>query len=108
MTMPSDDDISLDDAGRVGECYACERIGPVDDLGLCDECAAELDRDLIRQRAWDYAAAAFGVPPEQREALRERIIAEFGAAYELIAPEGESPARRPGKRRKYRRHHRGV
>lgn len=108
MTKLNDDDIYLDDDRCVGECYACECIGPVDDLGLCDDCAAKLDRDLIRQRAWDYAVAAFGVPPEQREGLRERIIAEYGAAYELIAPEGESPARRPGKQRKYRRHHRGI
>lgn len=107
MTMPNDDDLYLEDDRCVGQCYACERIGPVDDLGLCDDCAAKMDRDLIRQRAWDYAAAAFSVPPEQREALREHIIAEFGVAYELIAPEGAPPTRRPGKRRKYRRHHRG-
>lgn len=33
------------------------------------------------------------------------VIAQFGEAYELIAPEGEATARGSGKRRK-RRHHR--
>ena len=56
------------------------------DGSLCEECAGKLERDLIRQREWDYSASAFGLPPEAREELRRRVIAEFGDALELIAP----------------------
>ena len=45
-----------------------------------------LERDLIRQRAWDYTASAFGLSSDAREALRRRVIAQFGAAFELIVP----------------------
>jgi len=31
-------------------CQGCDTFAPVDDLGLCEECAAKLDRDMIRQR----------------------------------------------------------
>ncbi len=72
-------------------CVGCELPVPVNDLGLCEECAAKLEWDLIRARDWDYAISAFGVEPAQREALRERIIQAYGTAYELIIPSGASP-----------------
>ena len=74
-----------------GQCQACDRYGPVNDLSLCEDCAGKLERDLIRQRDWDYSASAFGLPPEAREALRRQVIAEFGEALELI-PVGHDPA----------------
>jgi hypothetical protein len=67
-------------------CVACDLPAPVNDLGLCDDCFEKLERDLIRARDWDYSATAFGVAEEDREALREAIIREYGAAYELIEP----------------------
>ena len=70
-----------------GKCQACDCYGPVDDMSLCEECAGKLERDLIRQREWDYSASAFGLPPEAREELRRLVIAEFGEALELIAAE---------------------
>jgi hypothetical protein len=69
-----------------GQCQACDCYGRVNDLMLCEDCAAKLERDLIRQRDWDYSAAAWGLPPEAREELRRQVIAQFGAALELIAP----------------------
>ncbi|PJF38683.1 MAG: hypothetical protein CUN54_10325, partial [Phototrophicales bacterium] len=57
---------------------------PVNDLGLCNECFAKLERDLIRSRDWDHSATAFMVAEEKLEALRERIIRDYGAKYELI------------------------
>ena len=33
-------------------------------LRLGEECAAELARDLIRQRGWDYSALAVSPEPE--------------------------------------------
>jgi hypothetical protein len=89
--------------GYEGQCLACDAWGRVDDLGLCDDCAAKLDRDLIRQREWDYSVTAFGVSSGDREKLRQQVIAQFGAALELIAAPGEQPSRRRKKRRKTRK-----
>jgi hypothetical protein len=79
-------------------CIACDLPFPVNDLGLCQDCAAKLERDLIRSRDWDYSVTAFGVAPDQLEALRERVIGDYGAAYELI----ESPKKPKNKRSKSR------
>ncbi len=69
-----------------GVCQGCESVGKLDDVGLCEECAGKFERDLIRQRDWEYSATAFGLTSEQREALRKRVIARFGDALELISP----------------------
>ncbi len=65
-------------------CRGCELFLPLNDLGLCDGCYAKLERDLIRMRDWEYSAEAFGVPDEQLEMLRDRVIRDYGAAYELL------------------------
>jgi hypothetical protein len=79
-------------------CMGCDLPFPVNDLGLCDNCFAKLERDLIRSRDWGYSVTAFGVAPDQLEALRERVIRDYGAAYELI----ESPKKPKHKRSKSR------
>lgn len=84
--------------GYDGQCLGCDIWSRVDDLGLCDDCRAKLERDLIRQRDWDYSATAFGVAAEDREKLRQQVIVQFGAALELIAPERKHPPRRRKKR----------
>jgi hypothetical protein len=93
--MPTfDDDANETDEmwpGWERPCQACDCIRPLNDLMLCDECADKLDRDLIRQRDWEYSALVFGVPAEHREALRHEIIAQFGAAFELILPPEDVP-----------------
>jgi len=33
-----------------GECHGCDLFTRLNDLGLCEECAGKLERDLIRQR----------------------------------------------------------
>ena len=83
-----------------GACYSCEMFARLNDLALCEECAAKLDRDLIRQRDWDYAMLAYGLPVEHRETLRRDIINTYGAKLELISPE---PATGRTRRRKRRR-----
>jgi len=65
-------------------CIVCDLSLPLNDRGLCAECAAKIERDLLRLRDWEYSAEAFGVPDEQLEALRDRVIREYGAAYELL------------------------
>ncbi|HML20990.1 MAG TPA: OST-HTH/LOTUS domain-containing protein [Aggregatilinea sp.] len=89
-----DDDVLIDTI-----CAGCDLPFPVNDLGLCDDCFAKLERDLIRARDWDYSTTAFITPPDQLEALRERIIRDYGADYELIAsPETAKKPKRKNKR----------
>ena len=84
------DDILIDTI-----CAGCDLPAPVNDLGLCDDCFAKLERDLIRARDWDYSGLALSVAEDQRESLRARIIREYGAKYELIAaPDAEKPKRK--------------
>jgi len=74
-------------------CVACERMVPqCDDLGLCPDCAAKLDRDMIRDRDWERSWTAWQTPADQREALRTHVVARYGARYELIVP--PAPRRR--------------
>ena len=66
------------------ECQTCDLFGPVNDIRLCAECSSKPDRDMLRQRAWDYSATAFGVAPEKYEGLWAATIAEHGAALEFV------------------------
>ena len=68
-----------------GECAGCDQVRPLYDLGLCEICGQKLERDLIRQRAWDYSAVAFALSEEDYEPYRQQIIADYGEALELIA-----------------------
>ena len=69
-----------------GQCVACDLLGRVNDLGLCEECAGKLERDLVRERDWDYSASAFGLAADDREKLRRQIVAQYAEALELIEP----------------------
>jgi hypothetical protein len=69
-----------------GECQGCGCFDSLDDIGLCEECSEKFERDVIRQRDWDYSALAFGIPEDQREELRRQIIKEYGERFELIVP----------------------
>jgi hypothetical protein len=83
-------------------CAGCEIFAHVNDLGLCADCNAKLDRDMIRARDWDYSSTAFFTPDDQRETLREQIIREYGSKNELIADE------KPRKRKNKRSHSRNT
>jgi hypothetical protein len=85
-----------------GQCQACDGWRRVNDLMLCEDCASKIERDLIRQRDWDYSALAFGLSSEDREELRRRVITQFGKALELIAPPGKTQKDRSSRRRKRR------
>jgi hypothetical protein len=80
-----------------GECQGCDIFTSINDLGLCEECAGKLERDLIRQRDWDYSALAFGCPVSKREELRKEIIARYGEKNELIAPKKKPKKKRSKK-----------
>lgn len=85
-------------------CAGCDLFRPVNDLSLCDECFAKLERDLIRSRDRTYSATAFMVAEDQLEALRERVIREYSADYELI----EDPNAKKPKRKNKRAHSRNT
>ena len=88
MAEFDDDAFGMYDA----QCAGCDNWGRVNDLQLCESCNQKLERDMIRRRDWDYAASAFGVSPEAREALRRDVIREYGEALELIADESPRKA----------------
>ena len=69
------------------QCQGCDSLGQVNDIGLCSVCAAKMDRDMIRQRAWDYSITAFSWPIEKREELRKSVLEKYGEHLELIAPD---------------------
>ena len=95
---PEDDELS-DYGFFEGECQACDSFQPLNDIGLCQECDAKLDRDLIRQREWAYSASAFGVPESKLEDLRKKVIEIYGEKLELIAPQ-ESASKKSKKRKR--------
>ena len=81
------EDDDLDDYGLYeGTCQGCDIFQPLNDLGLCEECAGKLERDLIRQRDWDYSVTAFGASKSELEKLRNEVIKHYGEKLELIAP----------------------
>ena len=82
-----------------GQCRACDQYGPVDGTLLCEFCAEQLERDLIRLQDWDYTVSGYGLPPEGREKLRKQVIKQYGKALELIA-DPNPPRRKRRHRRK--------
>ena len=86
-----------------GECQGCDTFQPLNDLGLCEECAGKLERDLIRERDWDYSVTAFGVDPSKREQLRRKVLAQHGEELELIAPSWGKKKKDRSKKRKRRK-----
>jgi len=93
-TLDFDDELDFDDVDEEDDpfgdmqalCNGCDCFLPVNALGLCGECAAKVDRDLIRQHNWNYAVAAYGLDAVQREELRSSVIARYGAQHEMISP----------------------
>ena len=70
-------------------CVGCDLPFPVNDLGLCDECFAKLERDLIRARDWDYSATAFMIARSIASGTREFKLRTGGKV------KGELPGSRP-------------
>ena len=73
-----------------GQCAACDGYGRVNDLGLCMDCADKLERDLVRERDWERSSLGFLLSADDREKLHQRIVREYGKAYELIMPRKQS------------------
>jgi hypothetical protein len=86
----ADDSFGICDA----ECIGCDSFLRVNDIGLCVDCSAKCERDLLRMRDWAYAASAFGLSLTQRNELRDAVIRRYGKANELLAPTEGAPSRR--------------
>lgn len=108
-SLPDDDS---DMPAFMAECQGCDEFAEINDLGLCDGCAEKLERDLIRKCDWDYTMAGFGLPESEREAYRQKVIAEFGEGLELLAADpptemeprsSPTAARKPRGKRKAKR-----
>ncbi len=99
--MDSGDQDILDWHDHEAECHGCDIYGPVDDTGLCADCAQKLERDLLRQRAWDYSHAAYVLGEQQREELRKEVIAKYGRRMELLSD--EAGGKKKGKSRRRRK-----
>jgi len=89
------------------ECRGCDIVSRVNDLGLCEECAGKLERDLIRERDWDYTVSAYGLTDSRREELRSQVVAQYGEKLELMAQkksaDRKSKARKPNRKRSRKR-----
>ena len=101
MTKTIDDD--PDFGIYEGICQGCDALVKVNDIGMCEDCDAKLDRDLIRKRDWDYSASAFGCPVDKREELRQHVIARYGEHLEILAADPPStPKSRQNENRRTR------
>lgn len=67
-----------------GQCQACDEYTEVDGNMLCRDCAAQLERDMIRSRQWRYSVNAWALKDNDREKLRELVVEKYGENYELI------------------------
>ena len=83
-----------------GFCVACEWHGSLDATGLCDDCGAQLERDLIRRRDWRYCHSVVDMGDAAREKLRRDVIRQHGSALELLLD--DVPSKRGRKRSKRR------
>ena len=84
MLSIEEDDLS--DLGFYeGECQGCDTFQSLNDLGLCEECAGKLERDLIRESDWDYTISGYGLDSAECEEIRKKVIKEYGEKLELIA-----------------------
>ena len=84
------------------ECQGCDMFLPVNDLGLCEECAGKLESDMIRKRDWAYSILAFGCPRDKLEDLRNEVIKKHGKKYELIAEEKPKKKKQRNNRKRNR------
>ena len=85
------------------ECQGCDMFLPVNDLGLCEDCAGKLDRDMIRKRDWAYSVLAFGCPKDKLEDLRNDIVKKYDKRFELISDEKTKKKKQQNKSKRTRR-----
>ncbi len=83
-------------------CIGCDIPLELNHQGLCESCTAKLERDLIRSRDWDYSTRGAWTSDEQQEELYQRIIRDYGSAYELLENPNKKKKKGKNKRSKSR------
>ncbi len=81
----------------------CDIFQQASDPDSCEGWNIKLERDLIRQRDWEYSVLALDLPPDKREELRNKLIDQYGENLELLAPNEKAkptPGSRKSKRKK--------
>ncbi|MCK5716844.1 MAG: hypothetical protein KAH77_05085 [Thiomargarita sp.] len=81
------------------ECQGCDSHSALNDLGLCEDCAEKLDRDLIRLRNWEHSVSTVDLSAGDRENFRKDIITQHGKEYELILPKRTSQRKKRTRRK---------
>ncbi len=97
------DNMDSDFSQYEAECEGCDVFLPVNDLGLCEDCAGKLARDMIRKRDWAYSVLAFGCSKDKREDLRDDIIKKYGKEFELLADEKPKKKKQKNKLKRARK-----
>jgi hypothetical protein len=81
-----------------GKCQGCYIFKYINELGLCEECTVKLERDLIRNRDWDYSTLTYNLTESKREQLRRDVIKQHGKKLEIIATKQPKPKKKLNKK----------
>lgn len=69
-----------------GECHGCFMIKKVNHIPFCESCNSKMERDLVRQRSYDYSElTAHLSSKEAKEIVRKNIVSKYGSDLELIS-----------------------
>jgi len=67
------------------ECFGCYIIKKVNHIPFCKSCNNKKERDLVRQRSYDYSELTAHLSSlEDKERVRKDIINKYGEKLELI------------------------
>ena len=100
LTVATDEiDKSENNGDGIGECAACGLFQILYNNYMCEECTGMLERDLIRQKDWEYSAIAYGMSDNQREELYKETIRKYGNDLEMIKMDKRKKNRNKRKRK---------
>lgn len=75
----------MDEYQYEAECHGCYLIKKVNHIPLCKSCNSKLERDLVRQRNYEYSElTAHLSSPEDKEKVRKDVINQYGEKFELV------------------------
>ncbi|WP_341285801.1 hypothetical protein [Priestia megaterium] len=76
-----------------GECHGCFMIKKVNHIPFCESCNSKMERDLVRQRSYDYSELTVHLSSkEAKENVRKNIIFKYGPKLEIVIDEKYDPS----------------
>ncbi|WP_456364202.1 hypothetical protein [Priestia aryabhattai] len=67
------------------ECHGCYSTKKVNHIPLCASCNNKLERDLVRQRNYEYSDLTAQLSSsEDKEKVRKDVINQYGEKLELV------------------------